>query len=318
MEIKLSHLLLIAILVFGFLIYTGALQIQFREAPTEGETPTAGLVTVNKPLDFFVYDKYAGGAVASATVAIYDASGQLLESLTSGSDGTVQSGASYTSGEKLYIKVSKSSYVTAWIPYTVPKLSPADAESLSVISVKVPIVDQDNWVIQVRDSLGNTYSDNGNWNKTAGGSSTPGTSVATMLIDVFQQNDNSGWVDSYDPINKQDWKLVLEVKISGTGYENVIVTSGTYDYYVQKGSAMYYLFVLDPYQATRHVSGNTVLSEGTVTKSIRLDLSSYSGDTADIAINVYMYADPAKFVNMGTYGPDRTSVATEFNLNIVD
>ncbi|MEM4164161.1 MAG: hypothetical protein QXI99_07935 [Candidatus Caldarchaeum sp.] len=282
-------------------------------------TTQAGGVSVTKPIKFFIQDGLAGGGIGSASVAIYGADKTLKESITTGTDGTATTGGAYSSDTVLYVKISKSGYVSVWKTITVPKMTQADAQSLAAIPITLSTVRLTDWAIKVRDNLGNTYANNANVNKTAGGA--PGTSVFTLFIDVIMSSDNYGWVDSFDYINNQNWKLVLEVKVTGTNYDKVLVTSGGYTARVERASSTYYLFVLSPDEVTRHKVGNSILKEGLAVRSIGLDLSSYTGDLADMVISLVAYADDTKFVSTGTYGPDALATVgnpDSLTLNLVD
>jgi hypothetical protein len=129
MDIKLRgwHILVIALILL-FLWYNGYIQFAIKQPQQQ---TAEEFVAVNKPIKFSLTDPLKGSAVASANIYIYTPDKILRESLTTGSDGTVTSALPYKSDSVLYVKVVKSGYVTSWFTVTVPKMSPADAQSLT-------------------------------------------------------------------------------------------------------------------------------------------------------------------------------------------
>jgi hypothetical protein len=289
---------------------------QAQVVPITQQKESDGLVAVTKPVDFYLVDKYGGGGVASATLTIYNEDLVQLESLTTGSDGTISTSAAYRSGTVLWVKASKSNAMR-WYKVVVPKMSPADAQALTVNGpITLEFFSYNAPSLAVRDSAGNTYTDGGSLNKTSGG--TPGTSSVVLTVSWFQGTDNKGYMESFDPVNQVDWKAILVVKVSGTNYENVVVTG--FPNSVEKGTAIYYWTEIDPSTLTKWKVGSEYKLPGTGSFTFSLDLTGYSGDAADLDIYIYYYADGDYFVQKGSWGPDSLSVISgaPYTINLVD
>jgi len=319
-KIKPTHLFVLAILVgagmwMGFIptpdlsgiadtVGGGAIT-----TPTIPTTPTSSteddLVSVTKSVDFYLLDKYGGSGISSATLTIYNKDLIQLESLTTASDGTIATSAAYPSGTQFYVKADDGASSLKFFEVTVPKMSRADAESNTVNGpITLEMFDYTAPSITVYDSAGNLYSDGGDFNKTSGG--TPGSSSGTLTVTWYQGTDNDGYMESYDPINGEQWKALLVAKCSGTNYE--LVTISGFPYSVEKGSAMYYGKYIDATTLTKWKVGNDYRLPGTGGFTFSIDVSGYSGDAADLDLYIYYYADWDNFVKEGSFGANSLSV----------
>jgi hypothetical protein len=306
-RIKTSHLLAAALIIFLYLAWVGQIPgfnlqdiLSGYTKPTQPTTPTENLVDVNKKLEIHLMDKYAGSQFTSDTLTIYDTQLRVLESLTYDStDKRYESSLSYKSGTTLYIKRVGGSGEIQWFNVVVPKMTPSDAQALEYNPITLETYDWSSLTVTVRDSLGHSYSDGDKWNKTA---NYPGTSIATCIVTWYQSTDNDGFLPSYDPVNQVNLEAWLVVKVSGTGYENVVLSG--FPYSVEKGSAVYYAYKIPPETLTKWKVGNTYKLEGSGSFSFTIDLTGYSVNTAQIDIYIYTLADWNYFVAKGSMGPD--------------
>jgi len=321
---KTSHLLAVALIIFLYLAWIGQIPgfnlqdiLSGYTKPTQPTTPTENLVDVTKKLEIHLMDKYAGSEFTTDTLTIYDTGLRALESPTYDStDKRYESSLSYKSGTTLYVKRVGGSGEIQWYNVVVPKMTPGDAQALQYNPITLETYDWSTLTIAVRDSLGNTYTDGGDWNKSSG--SHPGTSTATCIVTWYQSTDNDGYLASYDPINQVNLEAWLVVKVSGTGYENVVVSG--FPYSVEKGSAIYYAYKIPPETLTKWKVGNTYKLEGSGSFSFTIDLSGYSVATADLDIYIYILGDWNYFVAKGSMGPDAyaaTFSGQPFTLNLI-
>jgi len=317
MEIKAIHVALIG-LVFLLGHFAGlyqipglpSLQATQTEQPGEQLPPADEYVSVTRPLDFSVVDKYAGSAVGSATVKVYDGT-QLLESLTTASDGTISTSRSYPSGKKLNILVTKSNS-KCWYTITVPKMLRSDVDSLSTNPVALDFFTLDTSVtLKVLDSAGNVYTNNGNYNWTS-----RGVTQETLTISGYVSTDNRGFLSSYDPLNNLNWKVVLYGKLTGTNYEYLTMTG--WDDRYERGSAMWHAAVIPDVGVTKWKVGDEYVYSGSFSKTVTFKKGSYSGDAADLVLYLYAYSDPAYHEDIGSFGPDAVAMCSAVTINIVD
>ena len=312
-RLKTWHILLIILILawyFGWISFKGFTPEEVQigtEQPSE-----EGLITVTRQIKFTVTDKYAGSA-ASGTIYIYAEDGKTLLESGSLSSGAYTTSDSYTSGTILWVKIDDGSNSILWKKITVPKMNPADAESITTNSVKIEFFDICTLTDTLQDSLGNSYSDNANWNKTSGGN--PGQSVATATYSVYVGSDNDGFMSSYDPIYGYEFGAWLIVEVSGTGYTSVVLTG--FDMAYEKGTTMYYWYRIPDTGITKWKVGNEYVYPGAWSFSWTVDLSGYSGDQADMQIYVKAYASPEYHQKYGDYGPYDVTLA-EQTINLVD
>ena len=296
--------------IMPFLQQSGVIQKQSTQIVQPNKN-IVGDVTVNYPVKFSVVDKYAGGAAASASVYVYDKNLVQMESLTTDSNGLATTSGAYKSGTLLYVKVSYSGALK-WFQFTVPKMSKEMAQSLTYNGPHtLYMFDIGTYSLSVVDSAGNSYANNGNINKTVLGN------TVQLTITVYETVDNDGYESSHDPINNIDLNALGVCKLTGTNYENVVLSGMTNS--IEKGTNMYYANILNDQTLTKWKVGTTYKSpyNGVTSFVITLDLSGYSGDAADLIITIYGFANWNYFTQKGSFGPDSTALAT-ITLNLVD
>ncbi|MEM1944078.1 MAG: hypothetical protein QXJ55_08130 [Candidatus Caldarchaeum sp.] len=270
-------------------------------------TTISNLVDVNKPIRFAVLDAYAGSGVSSASVQIFKGTVP-SETITTGSDGTVTTALVYRSGEQLNVKITKGSSLY-WARLVVPKMSPADAQSLANNPVEVRTYTLGTYTITVIRSTGASLSSGGNFNFTAAG-----VTQETFTISVFNTQDNTGYISSEDPINQRKLGAFLEVTLSGSAYDKFLVSglSG----YRSTGNSISHTRTVSDSELSRVKIGGTVTQPGSFSVSITVDSSPASvGNTATMTIRLNLKADEQRFLQLGDKGSDASVVAT-FTINL--
>jgi len=274
-------------------------------------TAKDNLVPVNKVIDFALTDQYAGSALATKTLVVYDSDGATqLESLTTGADGTITTAFTYPSDKVIYVYY-ESSNDKQWFKVTVPKMNPADAESATVNAIALKSFAVGTYTASTFKFGGTAITDGGTYNKTASGNSQTFTySIANT------GNDNTGVVASYDPIYAMNFYPVMYVTFSNTNYETVLVYGFDTDYTL--GTTHYVANVLNDYSLTKHKVGNYYRSAGTLDVTFSLDLTGYSGDACVMQIYLYLYSDPAYAMSHGgAYGTEAVQ-ADEITVTLQD
>ena len=264
----------------------------------------AGTVPVNKQLDFALTDRYGGSALTSKTLLVHDGTThEQLESLTTGADGTINTGFSYPSGTRLDVYYEDSND-KMWWDVVVPEMNEKDAEAstYNVIPLKAFAIGT-----YTSDSLnyanGTAIADTGNIYKS--NTSTP--HLTYKLANTG--NDNTGLMSSHDPLYNMDFNVVFYMSFSGTGYESVLVYTFPNDYTL--GTTHYVAQTIDPYKLTKHKVGWEYKSLGTNDISFWLDLSGIeTGDAVTMQIYVYAYSSVAWHqAHGGNYGYEAVQLA---------
>jgi len=268
---------------------------------------TSDTVPVNKQLDFYLHNQYSGSALGSKTLKVwYPPIGQFRESsLSTASDGTVNTGYSYESGTQLYVYY-ESSNDKQWFDFVVPEMNEKDAEASTYNVVGLPSFAIGTYST---DSLaltnGTTYADASVYNLT-GSSTTPSWKYSLANTG----SDNTGIMSSYDPSYGMRFDVVVYMTFSGTGYESVLIY-GDFDYDFTLGSTHYVAKVLNPYDLTKHKVGWKYESDGATDVSYWMDLSGItSGDSVTWQTYLYGYSDPAWCMNHGgDFGYEKVELA---------
>jgi len=304
MAVKIKGWHIVAVLLIVLLLWYGG-YIKFGIQPTP--QPEEELVSVNKPLQFAVVDPLAGGGLASASVTVYGTDKTLKESLTTASDGyTAQTALPYPSDTILYVKVSKTGYVTKWSQVVVPKMTPSDAQSLTTNYIPLQTINLGTYTIKVTDQFGNSYSSGGTLNFTA-----LGTSTVSVTITIYNTEDNSGYVSSYDYLNGVNLNAVL---LSSTAGSSVTVTGAGSS--VMRGTTSYWISVLNDDGLTRQLVGNQYVKPGVTSVTITFGKGSLAaGGSQAFTFNLQDYFDQSYFAANGIGGPDAASLAS-FSLTL--
>ena len=306
MKLKLWHFLLILFIAW-FAVSYGLISINW--SGWQPQTSEQEGVVVTRSIQFTVYDKYGGAAVASASIYIYDENLYQLETLTTDSNGQATTSKAYTSGTKLYVLVTKSND-KAWYQIVVPTMNEADVEAMTTIPMTLEFFDLDtSMTIKVIDQEGNVYSSGDTLNLT-----NLGLDKITLTISGYVSADGKGFISSHDPLNDIDWNVILYTSLSGTGYELISITG--FDRGYEKGTTMYYAEKLEDTEVTKYKVGNSYVYDGVWSRTVSLDATGYSGSSVTLTIIVYAYSDPDYHFTYGSYGPDAVAMCTAFTLTI--
>lgn len=299
-KIKPIHILVIAILAFGAW-YSGLFSLSIGNKPVTPNPPTQtqNQLTVNKPLKFSLNDPLKGAAIASATVYIYGPDKVLRETLTTASDGTITSALPYQSDSTLYVKVSKALYVTRWFTVTVPKMTQADAESLTTNYVPLQTYTLGTYTIKATDQFGNVYSTGNAMNFT-----TLGASTVTLNVGIYNTVDNTGYLSSSDYLNGIRNDAVFRISTTGSS----VGLNGVGNY-VMRGTTSYWSTTIPDDSLTRQLVGTQYTKSGVGTLTITLTKGTLAGNQT-ITCNLYDYSDPTYFATNGTGGPNEASIGS--------
>jgi len=270
-----------------------------------GGDTTGDKVDVQKPLKFALTDTYAGSALTSKTVKVYASDGStLLETLTTGADGTINTAFTYDSGDTIWMYY-ESSNDKMWWKKEVPQMNPKDAEALSYNYIKLAAFTIGTYTSDTLKHGATSIDDAGEYNFTTSGN------IQTFTYSVANTgNDNTGLMESYDPIYQMKYGCVVYMTLSGTSYEKIIVYGFDYDYTL--GTTHYVASEADCYALTKHKVGNTYKSNGVQDFTFSLDGTGYTAGSSSVTLQVYvyMYSDPQYSMNHGgSYGPEAVQIA---------
>lgn len=270
-------------------------------------------VDVNKMLQFAFTDKYAGTALASKTFTVYDGETfASLHSLTTTTAGIANTTVPYPSGKHLYVKYETSND-KAWFDITVPKMNPSDAEAQTYNIIPLEMFAIGTYTSDTLMVAGSTIADAGSFNLTTGG-----TNPVFSYTLANSGSDNTGLMDSYDPIYGCAYNTVVTVKFSGTNYETIVLNG--FDETFSLGTAQYGADRMNSRSLTKWLIGSDYVAGyvGSDTISFSLDLSGYSGDAVTMQITAYAYADADYAVaNGGSWGTEAVEIA-EQTVTLVD
>lgn len=292
-----------AILLFIFVVASAMGYIHIPQLNIEKEAQTtqsqAGTIAVNKPLQITVHDSLKGTAVGGATVYIYKGT-QLMETLTTDTNGQAVTGMPYRSGDVLNVLIVNGNS-KEWYTLKVPYMTPADAQSASYNPVVIPMFTLGSYVIKVTDQFGNVYSSGGTINFTA-----LGTDTVTLTINIYNTQDNTGYKDSYDPINKVHWDAVL---VASSATPDVVING--FQYTTSRGTTSYWLQPIPADQLVRQKIGNTYVKQGVASFTITVNAGSLAvNQTNTLTMTLYVYFDPQNFINTGIGSQDQLALAT--------
>lgn len=299
------------IALLAFLVVAGAITIpkfdlsQFDPFAT---TANGDTVAVNKQLKFAVTDRFGAASKASKTNAIkvYDFNTlQLLETLSTGSDATVNTALTYPSGTIIYVRWDDGND-DMWFQLTIPEMSAPDAESATYNNIPLRTYE----IATITDQLqfgGTTIADAGEYNFTTSGS----TQTFTYRL-ANTGSDGTGYIDSYDPIYATNWKVNVFVQFSGTDYETILVYGFEHDFTL--GTTHYVAKASDANAISKWKIGNEYVSgyEGVWEMTFTLDGTGIPADSSTTTMQFYVYAnsDPSWTASHGgNYGVTKLELA---------
>lgn len=240
-------------------------------------------------MQFSFTDKYAGTALASDTFYIYDGeTNALLESLTTDADGIKATAKTYASGKLIQVLYHQGNALV-WFPIEVPYMSAADAEANTYNDIPLQGFAIGTYTADTLRVAGTSLADDDIWN----------CSTSTSPIFSYQLSntgsDNTGLMNSVDPVYDQNLQAVVVVTFSGTGYEHVVLGSD-FDQVFSVGTTQYGVKFLSPEQLTLWKVGSSYVPgyQGTQTVSFSLDLTGIvEADSVTMQLTAYAYADPS-------------------------
>jgi hypothetical protein len=263
-----------------------------------------GLVNVNKGMAISLLDPYAGSAISSATIDILTPQGVPLESISSGS-GAVNTALTYASGTSLIFKISKTNYVTEFIPYTVPQMTATDDANQRRFSV--PLTD-----VLVGTPVITAILANGTSVTTGTGENFTGDGVTQYVITftVYNTVDNTGWKTTYDSQNGVNQGIVMKVSANSS----MTSIQGISDM-VQRGSTTFYLQPIPDTSFDKQKVGNTYLTNGAYSFTVTFNKGSLSGNEL-WTFQLQDYFDSAVFAQMGSGGANAANLGSAFTLKL--
>lgn len=316
MKTSTQNMILVGVTIISILMLAGFIPNIFSGffSANIGSTPTSNgnLISVSKPVRFFVADKYGGSAMSSQTLYVYDSGMTLIDTLTTDSNGQDDTNSARQTGEVLNVLAVGSTGERKWFKVTVPGQSAADADSLTTNPVNLEFYDYTAPTLTVVDQAGTAISDAGDYNKTTSGN------TAVLTVTWYQGTDGDGYMSSYDPLYGLEQSAVLVLKLSNTNYETVGVTG--MDGGIERASAKYFYKVIDPTTLSKWKVGNDYRYDGTGSHTLSLDLASYSGDSGDADFYIYYFADWNYWLQHGSFGPNALSVISgaPHTVNLID
>jgi hypothetical protein len=275
--------IIVAALVYGY----GQGWFSNINLPFGVQSGGGGKEDVNRALAFTLTDTYAGSALTSKTLLVYDASGAQVESIaTDGTTGIAHTAHTYASGTQLYVK-----YVTGntkqWFNVVVPQMYKSEEQASTYNPVALDSFAVGTGSLAIRAAGSAVTSE---YNGTTSGM----TPIFTVEL-TNTGSDNTGMMDSYDPVYGQAWQLWIVVTISGTNYQTV-----TYSGFSQAwtlATTYYGANQLSSDMFTKWKVGSNYKPgyQGDQSTTFSIDLSGYPATSDTVTMNVYAYAycDPA-------------------------
>jgi len=266
--------------------------------PSTTPVQPAGQISLTRPLKISLVDAVGDNADIDGTVYLYTEDGTLVDTITV-TDSVGTSTKYYTSGQKFLAKIAPTDFVTVWMNLTVPMGQTAEDQYLHV---QAEVIDLGTWSPKVMKPDG-TYIENGD-NSEKGASyklDKTDASKPTLTFEIRNTEDDSGWMESYDPLLKRDYKCVFYFELadnpsaSGTGkFEDIIVT-GT-DMQMKAWTTKRVWFIDIPAESLIREVDPTgkVVKSGVYQATVTLDLSGWT-DSSEVlctyGIATYTSAD---------------------------
>ena len=297
-------IILVLSVMVGIYGYNYVVQQNIIKSPVQPPT-NSNLIGVNKPIEIAVNDPLQGVALSGASIKVLEGT-VVMETLTTSGAGIATTALPYQSGTSLILEVSASGYVTEYVPVVVPQMTPQDAQAqadnyLHVTDIQVGVPS-----IQINYAGTNYAASTLNF-------TTLGISSATLTVTIYNTKVNSGWVNSYDPINAQNLNIEAELSTTGSSVSVTGLSSisrGTSTYYLQQVNSGFNGNSVQVGGFSTSSSGGQTIG-GVFTYSFTVSKASLAhGSTQSFTLQLYQGADGSLFISSGTFGPDATSLGS--------
>jgi hypothetical protein len=307
-----TMLIIIAVVAVGaFMLYQGGylddLNLPFSIGGTEDGIP-AGMVSANKKLQFTWTAEYSGNVANAKTFYIYDSSLALRETLTTAATGIVASAQNYPSGTVLHVKYDDTNN-QVWYTITVPYMSEAEAQAQTYNDISLKFYEIGTYTVDDLRAAGIIYADASTYNCTTNGT----TPMFTYTLSNTGA-DNTGLLESYDPVYSQAWDVWVTGTITGDNASLVILNGVDYSWKV--GNDWYFADKVSASALSKWKVGLSYVPgyTGTDSCTFGMDLSAFTtaADTATMQITAYACADPAYAIShAGNFGANKVTIAEQ-------
>jgi len=296
--------LIIGILVVGS--YMG--YINFTQNPAAPVTPgqgitnptnppnTSGMVSATKDLKIVMANGFSGAALTGTTnaVKIYSADGKTILETCTLSSGSCTTANAYASGTSLVVYYFYSTTEFMFWNVVVPQMSQADAQSLTTNQISLKGFTVCTLTDTETHSNGTALTDGTVMNATT-------NPTGSITYSTFVVADNTGFIDSFDPVYGVHNQAVIWATVSGGSYTSVSLSG--FDGKITKGTTDYYYKVIDPNSISKEKVGNNYVLSGSQSFTFSYTAIGYTGSTTVLQMYLYIYSDPAYLNSFGSYGP---------------
>lgn len=268
----------------------------------------AGMVSVNKKLQFTWTAEYSGNVANAKTFYIYDSSLALRETLTTAATGIVASAQNYPSGTVLHVKYDDANN-QVWYTITVPYMSEAEAQAQTYNDISQKFYEIGTYTVDDLRAAGIIFADASTYNCTTNGT----TPMFTYTLSNTGA-DNTGLLESYDPVYGQAWEVWVTGTITGDNASMVILNGVDYSWKV--GNDWYFADKVSASALSKWKVGLSYVPgyTGTDSCTFGMDLSAFTtaADTATMQITAYACADPSYAVShAGNFGANKVTIAEQ-------
>lgn len=268
----------------------------------------AGMVSVNKKLQFTWTAEYSGNVANAKTFYIYDSSLALRETLTTAATGIVASAQNYPSGTVLHVKYDDANN-QVWYTITVPYMSEAEAQAQTYNDISQKFYEIGTYTVDDLRAAGIIFADASTYNCTTNGT----TPMFTYTLSNTGA-DNTGLLESYDPVYGQAWEVWVTGTITGDNASMVILNGVDYSWKV--GNDWYFADKVSASALSKWKVGLSYVPgyTGTDSCTFGMDLSAFTtaADTATMQITAYACADPSYAVShAGNFGANKVTLAEQ-------
>lgn len=307
-------IIVIVVAAVAYFAYTGGYLDNLNLPFSIGGQDNGDLQDVNKKLQFAWTAEYSGTVANAKTFYIYDENLALRETLTTAATGIIASSQNYPSGTLLHIKYDDTNN-QIWYTITVPQMSPAEAQAQTYNDISLKYFAIGTYTTDQLMMNGLTVSDTEQINMTGNATTTP--SFTYTLTNTGA--DNTGLMESNDPIYGTNWGVWVTGKISGANASLVIINGA--DYVFTVGTDQYFADKVSAQSLSKWKIGNSLVPGYTGTDSVNFsfDLTGFTAtSTATLQLTVYESADPIYAMShSGNFGQDKVQLA-EQTVTLVD
>jgi hypothetical protein len=276
--------------------------------PSTGATPSPANVAAGQPqaLQFYLSDALGSGSIDAANLTVYNIQNLNTDNLVT-SSGSASTGSQWTPGQRGYVDIYKSGYVSKTVEFVVPQTATIGQYGQPSYYIPLSTKTLGTWTIKCEDNLGNTYTTGQSINFT-----TLDTNTVTLTFTIRNSETNTGWVTSFDKLNNVNQACGVTMYTTGSSVSLPGgISGGSSAQTFPRGTNTYWSTVLSDDSLTNQKVGQTQTLAGVSVITVQVNQAALTaGNEQTFVMALVGPFDSGYYQSNGVGGPNAADQTT--------